>query len=424
VVSPDRLTAAPAPRSGRVPRSALLPRSVLVLALLASACAPPAPAGPAPTPAPDARAAARSTAPPAPTQAAPTPNPDVSRLRVSTSGWKTDFTRRTVPLDEISSGGPPRDGIPPIDRPRFDSVTQADGWLKPQEPVVHLAVAGDARAYPLQILIWHEIVNDDVGGAPVVVTFCPLCNTAIAFDRRLEGRLLDFGTTGNLRHSDLVMWDRQTESWWQQITGEAIVGELAGARLRPLPAAIVSWDEFRRGSPGGRVLSRETGHRRDYGRNPYVGYDRIDQSPFLFQGKTDGRLPPMERVVTVSLGGEDAAYPLSGLRERRVVADTVGGRPIVVFYRSGTTSALDAAAIADSRDVGATAVYSPVVEGRQLTFRPSDDAFVDAETGTRWSLLGRATAGPLAGKQLDPIVAGNHFWFAWAVFKPETRLAG
>jgi hypothetical protein len=186
------------------------------------------------------------------------------------TGWKTDFSKHTVPLSEIQSGGPPRDGIPPIDRPAFVDSAVASEWLADNEPVVVYEENGDARAYPLQILIWHEIVNDTVGGRPVTVTFCPLCNTAIAFDRRLDGVTYDFGTTGNLRRSDLVMWDRQTESWWQQITGEAIVGALAGARLTPVPAAIQSFAAFRAAFPNGRVLSRETGVRRDYGRHRYA----------------------------------------------------------------------------------------------------------------------------------------------------------
>jgi hypothetical protein len=360
----------------------------------------------------------------APAVGTPTTEPetDLSNVRFSTAGWQTDFTKHSVPLSEISSGGPPRDGIPPIDEPKFESVTQADGWLAPKEPVIHVAIGNDVRAYPLQILVWHEIVNDEVHGVPVAVTFCPLCNTAITFDRRLGDQTLDFGTTGNLRHSDLVMWDRQTESWWQQITGEAIVGELTGQRLEMLPATIISWEEFRQQFPNGRVLSRDTGSSRSYGRNPYVGYDQVDQPPFLFEGELDGRLPPKERVVTVSVGGEDVAYSFSVLTEQRVIADHVGGQPIVVFFQPGTTSALDAASIAASRDVGATGVYQPDIDGRPLTFTWQDDAFVDAETGSRWTLLGEAVDGPLAGKQLTPIVHGTHFWFAWAAFKPETRI--
>jgi hypothetical protein len=163
----------------------------------------------------------------------------------STAGWKTNFAKHSVPLEEIISGGPPKDGIPAIDVPKFDTVAAGVRWLKAREHVVLFQSGSEARAYPLQILIWHEIVNDTVAGQPVAITFCPLCNTAIAFDRRLAGRVLDFGTTGKLRFSDLVMYDRQTESWWQQVTGEAIVGDLTGRQLTFLPAQIVSWDTFR-----------------------------------------------------------------------------------------------------------------------------------------------------------------------------------
>ena len=132
--------------------------------------------------------------------------------------WSTDFSKRTVPMEELMAGGPSKDGIPAIDHPKFETVTQADRWLGKRKPVAVVEINGKAKAYPLQILIWHEIVNDVVGETPVVVTFCPLCNTTLAFDRRFDGRVLDFGTTGYLRHSDLVMYDRQTETWWQQST--------------------------------------------------------------------------------------------------------------------------------------------------------------------------------------------------------------
>lgn len=353
----------------------------------------------------------------------PTPTVDPApRLNVSTSGWKTDFSRFSVSLSEIQSGGPPRDGIPPIDRPRFVTPDQAASWVKPQEPVVALELLGDARAYPLQILIWHEIVNDEVGGIPVSVTFCPLCNTALAFDRRLGDQVLDFGTTGNLRLGDLVMWDRQTESWWQQATGEAIVGAMTGTKLTFVPAGIVSFAEFRRLNPAGQVLSRETGFNRSYGRNPYQGYDDIQSSPFLFSGRIDSRLRPMERVVAISINEEDVAYAFRGLERARVVMDTVGGRSIVVMHAPGTVSALDRGDIAESRDIGASGVYDPAVDGRPLRFRASGEAIIDEETGSQWSVLGRATAGPLAGRQLEPVVHGNHFWFSIAAFKPNVQV--
>lgn len=344
------------------------------------------------------------------------------RIPFDISEWKTDFTKHSVPLDELMSGGPLKDGIPAIDRPQFDAVPDADKWLKPREPVILLEHAGEARAYPLQILIWHEIANDTVAGLPVTVTFCPLCNTSIVFDRRLDGRTLDFGTTGKLRYSDLVMYDRQTESWWQQVTGEAIVGEMTGKRLVFLPSQIISWEIFKLTYPGGKVLNRETGHRRSYGSNPYVGYDDINASPFLYRGPKDGRLPPMERVVTISLNGEDVAYPFSVMEKVRVVNDAVGGRPIVVVFTKGVTSALDGGSIPDSRDVGTAGVFERTLEGKVLTFKTSGVRFIDTQTGSTWNFLGIATAGPVIGKRLVAVVNGNHFWFSWAVFRPTTRI--
>ena len=341
-------------------------------------------------------------------------------------GWtRTDFSRRAVDLSEIVSGGPPRDGIPPIDAPRFVAAAAAS-WLDPSEPVLVVQRGDEARAYPLQILIWHEIVNDDLGGMPVAVTFCPLCNSALVFERTLAAAggpaVLDFGTTGKLRHSDLVMWDRQSESWWQQLTGEAIVGRHTGARLRLLPAPLVSFETFRRAFPRGRVLSRDTGHARPYGRNPYVAYDRPGNAPFLLKGRPDGRLPPMERVVALELGGEARAYSYARLAELGVVHDTLGGVPLAIFHRAGTRSALDGAEIADSRDVGAAAVFVAERSGRRLTFEQVPEGFRDRETGSRWNLLGMAVEGTLKGERLKPVAHANPFAFAWFAFRPESGL--
>ena len=345
-------------------------------------------------------------------------------LAAGQDDWRTDFSRHTVPLDEIVPGGPPKDGIPSLDDPAFESVEEADRWLEEREPVIVVEQAGDARAYPYRILIWHEIVNDVVGGRPLVVTFCPLCNTALAFDRGHRGRVLDFGTTGRLRHSDLVMYDRQTESWWQQATGEAIVGQLAGDTLEPVAAQTLRWGDFRAGHPGGLVLSRETGFDRPYGRNPYAGYDRgPGPLPSFFSRDADDRLPAMERVAAVRLGERSVAYPFGELRERRVVNDTVGGTPLVVFWAPGTASALDEGTVAAGRDIGSSGVFRRVVDGRVLTFEAAGDrGFVDRETGSRWDLAGRAVDGPLQGARLSPIPHGDYFWFAWAAFRPETRI--
>lgn len=336
-------------------------------------------------------------------------------------GWPTDFSRATVDFGEILSVLGP-DNIPAIDDPEFAPVT-ADA-IPGNEPVIALEIAGDARAYPIRILMWHEIVNDIAGGIPVSVTFCPLCNTAIAFDRRLDGRVLDFGTTGRLRHSDLVMYDRQTETWWQQATGEGIVGQYAGRMLEFISAPLISWKTFRATFPDGQVLSRRTGFRRDYGSNPYVRYDqRPSPMARFFDTRPDGRLPAMERVVAVELNGESVAYPFSSLRARRAVNDRIGGTRVVVLWAPGTASALDSRRIADGRDVGSSNVFHRVLDGRILTFDSDrNGAFNDRETGSTWDIMGRAVAGRLAGKRLEPIVHGNHFWFAWGVFRPETRV--
>jgi hypothetical protein len=337
--------------------------------------------------------------------------------------FATDFTRHSVPYSEILSGGPPKDGIPAIDEPRFVGVVEANAWLEPREPVILLQVEDDVRAYPIQIIMWHEIVNDTVSGVPVVVTFCPLCNTAIAFERTVDGRDLDFGTTGRLRFSNLVMYDRQTESWWQQATGDAIAGELTGNQLESLPAPIVSWEDFRSAHPDAEVLSRETGYDRIYGQNPYAGYDDVDASPFLYDGPdTPGDLPPMARVITVDTEEEAVAYPYDVLRESPAINDVVDREPIAVLWQKGTASALDEDSIDAGRDVGSAGVFSRKLDGRTLTFRSEGGTILDEETGSEWNVLGEAVAGELEGQRLEPVVSIDHFWFSWAAFRPETRV--
>jgi hypothetical protein len=339
------------------------------------------------------------------------------------SEFDTDFSRHTVPYSEILSGGPPKDGIPSIDDPQFVSIEEADEWLEPLEPVLRVEVDDVAKAYPIQILMWHEIVNDTVNGLPLVVTFCPLCNTGIVFERTIDGEPVEFGTTGRLRFSNLIMYDRTTETWWQQGNGEAIAGDLAGEELAFYPADMIAWETFKEAHPEGQVLSRETGFSRSYGENPYAGYDNINSTPFLFEGpSTPDELPAMARVLTVDLGGEAVAYPYEVLSEQQVVNDTVGDNEIVVFWSAGAASALDARNVAEGRDVGAATAYSREADGRVLTFALEDGEIVDQETGSVWNFQGQAVSGELEGTELEPVVAINHFWFSWAAFKPETRI--
>lgn len=268
-------------------------------------------------------------------------------------GWrKTDFERSRIAWKEIVSGGPPKDGIPSIDKPQFEGAAQSTS-LSATEPVIGLDINGDARAYPLRILIWHEIVNDEVGGVPVVVTYCPLCNSAIVFERRLSSRLLDFGTTGKLRNSDLVMYDRQTETWWQQFTGEALVGTLVGSTLRMIPSRLESFVQFKQRFPGGKVLIPNDPQLRDYGRNPYFGYD-MRAAPLLFTGDYPKDIEPMARVVVVrSPLRKPLAITLELLREKR----SYKRDGIELIWQQGQNTALDHWNISEGRDVGSVAAF-------------------------------------------------------------------
>ena len=346
----------------------------------------------------------------------------------STGGWRTNFDISSVPFDEIFSGGPGKDGIPAVDDPKFESIEEAREWISGKGPVIALEINGDARAYPLAVLTWHEIANDVVGGVPVTVTFCPLCHTALVYDRSIDGTVHDFGVSGNLRFSDMVMYDRQTETWWQQATGQGIVGELTGTKLDFIPSQLIGLDQFAAAYPEGIVMSRDTGHDRRYGSNPYAGYDTPDQQPFLFFGVTDGRVAAKERVLT--LGEQDTeapiSFPLTELRSVGAANVDFEGEPVVALWVPGALSALEQRIIDESEDVGSTGAFFRTVDDQVLTFSRDGEAedapIVDAETGSTWDITGRAITGPLAGTQLEPVGHGDHFWFAWAAFVPHTSI--
>lgn len=288
-------------------------------------------------------------------------------------GWKTNFSKKTIEFSEILSGGPPKDGIPSIDNPRFKPISEITD-LKDKEPVVSIAINGDARAYPVRILMWHEIVNDTVGGEPVTITYCPLCNSAIAFDRRVDGEVLDFGTTGKLRNSDLVMYDRKSQSWWQQFTGDAIVGSMVGKSLRMLPARLESFAQFRdrEGSGSAKVLVPSDPSMRRYGENPYVGYDRA-AAPFLYRGSMPEGIKPMARVVAVRSSKSTFAVSLALLREKRsIIKDGVK-----LGWQPGQNSALDTRKISAGRDVGTVSVTTKDADGKEVPL-PYDVTFAFA----------------------------------------------
>jgi hypothetical protein len=270
-------------------------------------------------------------------------------------GWRTDFSKLIVAPSEIQSVIA-RDNIVSIDRPAFVAVRD-ESSLTAREPVISLILNGDARAYPLRIMIWHEIVNDVVGGVPVMVTYCPLCNAAIVFERTVDGEALEFGTSGKLRNSDLVMYDRKTESWWQQFSGEAIAGTFAGRRLKMIPSRLDSWQRFGEAFPEGRVLVPNDPTMRAYWRNPYGGYDS-SVIPFLYNGRLPDGISALERVVLVR-GEKPFAVTLPLLQKK----GTIREGDIVLTWEPGQSSALDTAEIAEGRDVGNVTV-TRMVDGK------------------------------------------------------------
>ena len=323
----------------------------------------------------------------------------------------------------IRPGGPPPDGIPAVDAPVFAPPGAVD-FLADDEAVLALEIGGDARAYPLQIMTWHELVNDTVGGVPVTVSYCPLCNSAVAYDRNAAGRILDFGTTGMLYQSSMVMYDRQTQSLWTHFDGMAVIGELAGTRLDFRPMAIVSWAAWRDAHPGGLVLTRETGHTRAYGRNPYAGYETSAGllTPAFQSVEIDRRLPAKERVVGIRTAGDAVAVRHGHLREAGTVEVDLDGVPLVVWNLPGASSALDGDALSGGLDVGSTGVFERTLDGLLLSFSRAGHGFTDDRTGSTWDLFGRATAGELAGRSLRPREFVDTFWFAWGAFEPESRI--
>lgn len=272
-----------------------------------------------------------------------------------------------VDPENIQSGGPPKDGIPSIDIPKYVTVEQADEWIQDNELVLAIIHKNVTRVYPLQILVWHEIVNDWIADDPILITYCPLCGSGIAYNRTIKGEVVEFGTSGKLYNSNLVMYDRKTNSYWTQIDGLAIVGELTGTKLIPLSIDTVVWRDWKSAHPGSEVLSQDTGFMRPYGTDPYGNYY---ENSFIFfpVENEDKRIHPKTVVFGVEVNGTFKAYREDNLKELKVIEDTVNGIKITV-----------------KRDDAGIVMIT------------------NLETG-------------------DEIVKERDFWFAWYAFHPETEL--
>ena len=340
--------------------------------------------------------------------------------------WQTDTANHVVPLHEFRILLK-RDAIRPIDTPRFVPVKKAAGTYFGNEPVCVVFSGEKAKAYPLSVLLFHEIVNDEFDHVPVSVTYCPLCNSLRVFNRNIQTEdgniVLDFGTTGMLRKSNLVMWDRQSETWWQQFTGIGVVGKYTGMELHVIPSMILSFKDYKTCFPKGDILFVEKKPEGPpYGMNPYRKYDSIYRKPRLFFEKIDKRLPPMERVVHVSANDMDRIYPYPLLKKYSIVNDDPGGKNIVIFYREGMQSILDEKDIRKGRDIGNAVVFVPVVDGRKLSFIYENRHFKDNETGSEWCISGKCVAGKLKGKQLAVFPYTIDFAFALFAFYPDVEI--
>jgi hypothetical protein len=338
--------------------------------------------------------------------------------------WKTDLSKKTIDLRELRSGGPPKDGIPAIFEPRFVGVGEAEAWLADKEPVLMVRYAGEARAYPLQILIFHELANDQIGDMPILVSYCPLCNSAITFDRRIDGVVHTFGVSGMLRNSDMVMYDRQTDSLWQQLTGDGLVGAHAGKQLRLVSSQVVPWDSFAKSFPEGKVLSRQTGHGRRYGTTPYGGYEFSNRLMFPVAISRQVDVRPMERMLTLTLAGKVRAYTFDSLRRSKVTEGKIKDHRYVVFYEPTALTTMDTRNIADSRAVGSVGVFSTELDGERMEFEFRNGKILDKGSKSTWDILGQAVDGPLEGKQLASLEHGVYYAFAVLAFYPNAELIG
>lgn len=298
----------------------------------------------------------------------------------------------------------PQDRIPSIDNPNFAPVSQAD-FVKDDENVLGVVYNGVAKAYPYSIMVWHEIVNDFFNNTPLLVTYCPLCGTGIVFHRSIGGKAVEFGTSGSLYNSNLLMYDRQTKSLWYQVSAKAVVGEFAGLRLRIIPSDVVKFSDWKKKHPNSLVLTRETGHARDYTRWPYGDYDTNDEIIFDVE-RLDPRLHPKALVQGVELNGIAKAYPHAEIEKARVVNDDVGGQKILVVFDPVLRFPK-----LYNRSVGATAP----------TFKLEGEKLVSLD-GSEWDFDGKATSGPNSGSELERVATTTAMWFSWSNLHAQTIL--
>lgn len=341
--------------------------------------------------------------------------------------WKTDKEKKSVSLNEFRVLMTKDGYFSTIKSPTFISIAESEKKFYDYEPVLFTEINGESKAYPLSILIYHEIVNDVCGGVPILITYCSLCNSGQIYSRKIELKdssyLLEFNMAGMIRKSNLIMWDKQTESWWQQNTGQAMVGDFVGSELKEIPTTLISFKNFKENYPSGKVLSPVTGIPINYGTSPYPNYENIENKNLMFyNGSIDSRLPPLERVLEIKIGGISKLYPYSICKTEQIIIDSVNLTPIVIFFEKDLVSILDKDLIKESKAVGSTTSFSPIINGKLLSFKSQGNVFVDIQTGSSWNVFGRCIEGKLKGENLKMIPSRVQFAFSAFLFCPECEI--
>jgi len=315
---------------------------------------------------------------------------------------ETGGIQHIVPLDKIKSGGPPKDGIPSIDNPKFTKTSEAQ-FMSDFDTVIGIEINGQAKAYPLFVLVWHEIVNDHIGGVPIAVTYCPLCYTNQVFERVIKGQEVEFGTSGKLYNSNLVMYDRLTDSQWSQALGQAITGELVGQELKTIPFDVIFWRDWKNIHPDSLVLTTDTGHIRTYGTDPYGDYYTNSQIIFPVEN-IDDRMHPKEIILGFNEQGTYKAYKQFDVEFNKIINGEINGKKILLI----------------SEFPGNTRAFDRSLDEKFLEFNYSENKLKDSDTESEWNYEGIAISGPLEGTKLTRISFSPGFWFEWVAFHPDT----
>lgn len=319
---------------------------------------------------------------------------------------ETNGVKHIIPLDKIRGGGPPKDGIPSIDNPVFANVEDSH-FMSDSDTVIGLEINGEVKAYPLFILVWHEIINDNVGGIPVAVTYCPLCYTNQVFERIIDGEEVEFGTSGKLYNSNLLMYDRFTESYWSQALGMAVKGELTGYQLNLVPFDVITWGDWKTLHPDTLVLTTDTGYIRSYATDPYGNY--YTEARIMFPVEhSDDRINPKEIILGFNQDGIYKAYKQNDVELNIIINDSIGKTPVMLVSLFSQNSR----------------AFERTLDDQVLDFVHMENKIIDTQTNSEWNYDGLSISGISKGKQLERMAIEPGFWFEWVAFHPETLVYG